>query len=97
MPYRDVLVAVGASLALGTPRPELPGYVQLRAYSEFESDAKRRGLSRDEAASFLVRGISAGCPECARHLRLLQFDMHISSRALSAALPHPHAPDAAQW
>jgi hypothetical protein len=51
-----VLIAVGASLALGTPHPELPGYIQLRAVAGFEREAARIAIPARRAE----RGLSQG-------------------------------------
>jgi len=54
--YREVLIAVGASFALGTPHPELPGYIQLRAVAEFEREAARIVIPARRAERRLSQG-----------------------------------------
>ncbi len=90
MSYRDILIAVGASLVLGTAPAGLPREVEASALEEFHTETRRIGLPTFDAATFAVGGLEDACDHCQRHIELLRHEPTALATDRHRASPHPH-------
>jgi hypothetical protein len=88
--YREILIAVGASLVLGTAPIDLPREVEDSALEELATEARRIGLPTYDAATFAVGGLESACDHCRRHIDLLRRDAAALTIDGHKATPHPH-------